>query len=415
MIQASAAIITIGNELLSGHTIDTNSVWMAERLNASGITVCRRIAVGDDPEAIRRALDESMLVTGLVILTGGLGPTADDITKPVLCEHFGGRLIVNDAVLAHIRHVFERRNLPLLDRNLRQAEVPDNCQVLFNKTGTAPGMFFEVQGKQVFSVPGVPHEMKYMMEEHVLPEIEKRYAGHYLLYRTVVIAGIGESFAAEKIADIEDRLPAHLSLAYTVHFRMLKLRLAGRGEDKTALTEELESFQKAMADRLEPYVISVEENPLEELIAAKLCETGKTLALAESCTGGYMAHMLTQVKGASAFFRGSMVCYQNRIKEQCLGVPAQLIKDKGAVSEEVAVSMATGIQKIFFSDIALGITGLIDGDAAGEDAPPGTVWIALTDGQQVHREHLRLFQNRRINKEIAAQAGLLMIWKYLRQ
>lgn len=412
MANVQAAIITIGDELLIGQTIDTNSAWMAQRLNESGIDVIKRIATGDHKAHILLAIDEAMATAEIVLLTGGLGPTADDITKPLLCEYFGSKLVTDQRVLAHVKQRFERLGLPLLERNILQAEVPDNCTVLFNKQGTAPGMLFEKNGKLLISMPGVPHEMMCVMEDGVMPELERRYISDALIHRTTVTAGMGESFVAEKIMDIENALPAHISLAYTVTLRMVKLRLTGRGANKAQLIHELEECQQTIVKRLKDIVVSLQDEPLEYIAGKALLQQQKKIGLAESCTGGYIAHKITQINGASHYFQGCIVCYQNEIKTQLLGVSAETLATTSSVSEATAIEMAAGARQVLAADIGFGITGLLSGGSTGVSAPEGTVWMAVTDGITTYTQHYQFIYDRERNKEIAVQMALLMIWKF---
>src|SRR5579872_628390 len=345
MSNIAASIITIGDELLIGQVIDTNSAWIAKHLNELGIDVLRRVAVGDDKGAIIKALDEESANASLIILTGGLGPTSDDITKPLLCEYFGGKLVVDNQVLGHIKNLFAKRNRPFLERNTKQAEVPNNCKVLFNKMGTAPGMWFDKDNKVIISLPGVPFEMAGIMEDEVLPLLRQRFFSDALVHRSVITAGEGESFVADKIQDLEEALPAHIKLAYLPGAGMVKLRLTGRGTDKVKLTDELESWQKKLADRLGNIVVALEDIPMEAILGRWFKNNNATLGLAESCTGGYLAHHITQVMGSSAYFTGSIVCYANEIKESILGVKKETIDKDGAVSEQTAIEMVKGALK----------------------------------------------------------------------
>ncbi len=413
MANIKASIITIGDELLIGQTIDTNSAWIATHLNEIGIDVQRRVAVGDDATAIRTALDAELSYSDIVLITGGLGPTADDITKPFLCEYFGAKLVVNEQVLEHVRTLFVQRNRPFLERNLKQAEVPDNCTVLHNRIGTAPGMWFEKQGKVIVSMPGVPFEMIAIMEDGVLPKLQQRYTSDALLHVSVITSGEGESFIAEKIQDLETALPAHIKLAYLPSPGMVKLRLTGRGDNKERLIEELKLRQEEIANRLGNIVIAMEDMPMEYILGKALVQHNTKLGLAESCTGGYMAHLITQVQGASGYFQGSMVCYQNEIKERILGVEKGIIDQYGVVSEETAIEMARNTLKVLDSDISLSVTGLLSPGANDAQVPVGTVWMAVAGKQQIKTKKFRFHYDRHLNKELAAQMGMLMIWKFL--
>ena len=413
MANIKAAIITIGDELLIGQTIDTNSAWMAQRLNDFGIDVIRRVAVGDNREKIIAAFDYELQHVAILLITGGLGPTADDITKPVLCEYFGGKLVVNEEVLKYVRELFERRKLPVLDRNLRQAEVPDNCTVLFNKQGTAPGMLFEKDGKFIVSMPGVPHEMMGIMEDGVIPEIQKRFASDALVHMSILTAGQGESFIADRIQDLEEALPSHIRLAYLPGPWMVKLRLTGRGADKAHLIQELRLRREEIANRLEEIVVALEDLDLEHILGKNLTVKEKTLCLAESCTGGNIAHKITQIMGSGKYFYGSIVCYQNEIKQRLLGVDAKLLEDQGAVCEDVAAQMAKGAMKALGTDYGFGITGLLSPGGDDDKVPVGTVWMGVCDKDNVRTKKFHFPYDRLRNKEVAVQMSLLMMWKFI--
>jgi nicotinamide-nucleotide amidase len=409
----TAVIITIGDELLIGQTIDTNSAWIAQHLNELGIDVVRRVAVGDNREGILKALDEELALAALVIITGGLGPTADDITKPLLNEYFGGKMVVNEIVRKHVQDLFIKRHRPFLERNIKQAEVPDNCTVLFNKMGTAPGMWFEKHGKVAISLPGVPFEMINIMKDEVLPRLRQRFQSDNLLHRSVVTAGEGESFIAEKIEDLENALPPHIKLAYLPQAGMVKLRLTGRGPDKKKLTEEMQYRAEEIANRLENIVVALDDIPMELILGKWFTVKDKTLSLAESCTGGNIANHLTKVMGSGNYFKGSIVCYTNEVKENLLGVKNETLEQSGAVSEETAVEMAQGALKALKSDYALGVTGLLSPGGESDRVAVGTVWMAVADKTTVKTKKFMFHNDRERNKDMATAMGMLMIWKFI--
>jgi nicotinamide-nucleotide amidase len=413
MANITASIITIGDELLIGQTIDTNSAWIAQRMNDFGIDVVRRIAVGDNQPDITDALDTALGKTDIIFITGGLGPTSDDITKPLLCQYFGGSLVVNENVLQHVQSIFQKRNLPVLEVNLKQAEVPDNCQVLFNNRGTAPGMLFEKDSKLVIAMPGVPHEMMGIVEDEVIPVIQQRFSSDAIIHRSVITAGLGESFVADRIKDMEAALPAHIRLASLPGFWMVKLRLTGRGADKLRLVKEVEMRQEEIANRLSDIVVALEDLPLEQIIGKKLTVMDKTIGLAESCTGGYLGHRFTQVLGSSKYFQGGIVCYQYSVKEQLLGVDRQLLDEQGAVSEEVARQMARGAMKVLDSNYGFGITGLLSAGGDDDKVPVGTVWMAVCNDSVVKTKRFNFPYDRVRNKEVAVNMALLMIWNFI--
>jgi len=414
MANVKASIITIGDELLIGQTIDTNSAWIAQRINDFGIDVIRRVAVGDVKEDIISSLDEELRRSDLILITGGLGPTSDDITKPLLCEYFGGKMVVNQQVLEHVKGIFGKRNLPILEVNLRQAEVPDRCKVLFNRLGSAPGMLFEKDGKLIIAMPGVPHEMMGIIEDEVIPIIQQRFTSDAIIHRSVITAGLGESFVAERIRDLEAALPAHIKLAYLPGHWMVKLRLTARGADKLRLIKEVELRQEEIANRLEDIVIALEDLPFEQIIGKALTVQQRTLGLAESCSGGYLGHRFTQVLGSSKYFKGGIICYQYDIKEKILGVSGDLLEKEGAVCEEVAIQMAQGAMRSLDSDIGFGITGLLSAGGDDDKVPVGTVWMAVCNKEEVETKRFVFPYDRIRNKEVAVNMALLMIWKFVK-
>ena len=411
----SAIIITIGDELLIGQVIDTNSAWMAQQLNAIGIRVTRRIAIGDDRAAILSTLDEALKEAEVVLITGGLGPTADDITKPVLTEYFGGPMVIDEDVLAQVTAFFEKRNRPMLDRNRRQAEVPKSCTVLTNAMGTAPGMWFRKGENSIVSLPGVPYEMQHLMETSVLPRLKERYSDlRPMLHRNLLTAGEGESFVAEQIKDIEESLPANIRLAYLPSPGYLRLRLTAEntGVGQT-LIQEMDRLRDALAKRLSAFVVAVEDQTTQQVLAAILAEKKLWLSLAESCTAGYIAHLLTQVPGTSKHLRGGLVCYHPDLKKELLQVPADMIAESGIVSEAVAEAMARGALHTLGGNVGFGITGYLDG--AGDDkAPVGTVCMAVVQGNRKLVKTFHFHLDRQRNKDLAAQNALLLMIRFLK-
>src|SRR6476660_2051217 len=331
MEKIMASIITIGDELLIGQVIDTNSAWMAQELNNIGVWVNYRVAVGDVWDNIWQVLDEEGQRSHVILITGGLGPTADDITKTLLCKYFGGKMVMDEATLAHVTYLFEhvfKRPMPLLERNRKQAEVPDVCTVLKNENGTAPGMLFEKNEKIFISMPGVPHEMKGIMKDHVLPLLKQRFQLPHIGHRTLLTAGVGESFLAEMIKDFEESLPAILKLAYLPGNGMIRLRLTGTG-NKTKVENELYSQFEHLKQLVKDYLV-VDDIAIEVLIGRLLKGRGKTVATAESCTGGYIAHLITSVPGSSVYFTGSVVSYDNSVKKNILDVQEDTLQTVGA-------------------------------------------------------------------------------------
>ena len=412
MHSVNASIITIGDELLIGQTIDTNSAFIAQELNKAGIWVRRRVAVGDVYDEIWRALDEESAYADLIIITGGLGPTADDITKPLLCKYFGGKLVMNEDVLRHVQHLFEivfRRTGPLLERNRKQAEVPDVCTVLHNARGTAPGMWFEKNGKIFISLPGVPHEMKGLITNEVIPRLPDHFTLPFILHRTAYTSGIGESALAEKIQDYENALPAHIKLAYLPGYGMVKLRLTTSGSDKETLTKELESQFAQLLIEVKDHLVSDRDEGLESVVGRLLKQQNKTIGTAESCTGGGIAYALTSVPGSSAYFMGSVVSYDNRVKQELLGVKKETLDTYGAVSEESVKEMLQGALQQLKTDYAVAVSGIMGPDGGTEEKPVGTVWVAVgnKDKTVTHCFHFRFDRERNTRQTVMSTLDFL--------
>ena len=407
-----AGIITIGDELLIGQVIDTNSAWMAQELNKVGIWVRRRVAVGDVKADILNALDEESKQAKLILITGGLGPTADDITKPLLCEYFGGKLIINEEALENVKNIFTNYlRRPLLDVNLKQAEVPDVCTVIQNKRGTAPGMWFEKEGKIFISMPGVPHEMKGMMIDYVLPRLLQSLTLPAVVHRTLLTAGIGESFLAERIKNFESSLPPHVKLAYLPNLGMVRLRLTATGKNIEQLTGEINNLFNKLQDELQDVMVINEDKTLEDAVGKLLISKEKTLATAESCTGGYIAHLLTSIAGSSAYFLGGVVSYDNSIKEKVLCVDAETLDNPGAVSEETVRQMCRGVRELMLSDYSLAVSGIMGPTGGSEQKPVGTVWIAVAGKNNTVTQKFVLRYDRMRNIENTAILALNMLRK----
>ncbi len=412
----SASIITIGDELLIGQVIDTNSAWMAQELNKTGIWVKRRVAVGDSWNEIWQALDEESRHADIILITGGLGPTADDITKPLLCEYFGGKLVVDEEVLAHVKYLFEKvfkRTPPFLDRNLKQAEVPDVCTVLHNARGTAPGMWFEKEGKVYVSMPGVPHEMKGIMTDLVLPRLQAHFTMAAIVSRTLLTFGIGESFLAERIKDFEEALPAHIKLAYLPNYGMVRLRLTGTGDVKETIEPEVQAQFETLVKQLPDVLVTDKDEPMETVIAQLLLAKNKTMATAESCTGGYIAHRITAHAGSSAYFKGSIVSYANEVKESLLAVPHGYFETVGAVSEDVVTGMVKGVLQQIKADYAIAVSGIMGPGGATPEKPVGMVWVAVGSKEKITAQLFNFRFDRARNIEITTMNALNLLRKFI--
>jgi nicotinamide-nucleotide amidase len=397
-----ATIITIGDELLIGQTIDTNSAWMAKELNSIGIQVKRRVAVGDSWQEIWSALDQEAIESNIILITGGLGPTSDDITKPLLCEYFGGKLIVNEKARENIIDIFSRRlNRPLLERNLKQAEVPDNCIVIQNSRGTAPGMWFEKNGGIFVSMPGVPHEMKGMMESYVTPSLRERFSLKPIQHRTLLTAGIGESFLAEKLIDFEAQLPNSIKMAYLPNYGMVRIRLTSSSEEAP-----MEQQFLMLKELVSEYLVIDKDLTIQETIATKLIENNRTLSVAESCTGGYISHLLTSIPGSSGFFWGSVIAYDNKVKKAALNVKEQTLDHFGAVSMETVIEMASGVKALTGTDYALATSGIMGPGGGTDQKPVGTVYVACATPRGIESISFQFRFDRKRNIELTAAHAL---------
>ncbi|MCU0381062.1 MAG: competence/damage-inducible protein A [Chitinophagaceae bacterium] len=411
--KSDATIITIGDELLIGQTIDTNSAWMAQELNKIGVWVHRRIAVGDVWKDIWQSLEEESNLSDIILITGGLGPTADDITKPLLCQFFGGRLVVDQEALANVKNIFEvHLKRPLLERNLKQAEVPDVCTVIQNKRGTAPGMWFEKKGKIFISMPGVPHEMKGMMTSSVLPKLQEIFQLPPIVHRTLVTAGIGESFLAERIKDFESTLPANIKLAYLPNYGMVKLRLSTRG-NQAKMVAELEAEFDMLKQLVADVMVVDEDKNMTQVIGDILLKEKKTLSTAESCTGGYIAHLLTSLPGSSQYYLGGAVAYANAVKQSLTGVRAETLEKYGAVSRETVTEMAEGVLRETGSDYALATSGIMGPDGGTPEKPVGTVWVGIAGKEETATHQFQFRFDRQRNIELTANYALNAMRRYI--
>lgn len=406
------SIITIGDELLIGQVVDTNSAWMAQELNKAGIRVKKRVAVGDVWDEIWKALDEESANADVILITGGLGPTADDITKPLLCEYFGGKLITDEAALENVRYLFESIfKRPLTGRNIKQAEVPDVCTVLQNKRGTAPGMLFRKNGKIFVSMPGVPHEMQGMMSNDVIPLLIKEFSPGKISHRTLLTFGIGESMIADMIQDFEISLPQNIKLAYLPNYGMVRLRLTAQGDETTdALVEE--KFL-VLQELVKEYMVTNTDEPMETVLGKLLLQQNKTISTAESCTGGLIAHMLTTMPGSSSFYMGSVVSYANKVKSAVLGVKEETLIANGAVSEPVVLQMVQGALKTIGTDYALAVSGIMGPAGGSEEKPVGTVWIAVGNKEKQVAQKFHFRFDRLRNTQLTAVNALNMMRKFI--
>ena len=408
-----ASIITIGDELLIGQTIDTNSAWMGAELSKSGFDVYRMISIHDRREDIINALAEAKGNADVVLITGGLGPTSDDITKQTLCEYFGTRLVTNSEVLAMIEGMMSHRKMQMNDNNRRQAEVPEACRVLTNAVGTAPGMWFEKDKTIYISMPGVPFEMKYIMTEHVLPELNKRFISQVIIHKNIMTYGTFEAKLAELLEPFEKELPESIKLAYLPAWGIIKLRLTGTGDNQKAVRNNIEEQVRKLYKAIPEFIYAEDEDSME-MVIGRLLRTGKkTLCTAESCTGGSIASMITSVPGSSEYYQGSVVAYANSVKTEILRVRKEIIDSNGAVSESVAKEMAEGARKLFHTDFSVAVTGIAGPDGGTTAKPVGTVWIAVASEKGTVTEHRVFGSDRTANIRRFSLAALNLLRKQI--
>ncbi len=409
----NAEIITIGDEILIGQTIDTNSAWIGSQLNLYGMRVNRITSISDNREEIINALEEALGRASLVLMTGGLGPTSDDITKVTLAEYFGSQMVTDPGVLEEVTERLRRRNLEMNEKNRRQAQVPDNCTVLANHTGTAPGMLFNNRGKLVISMPGVPSEMKHIMQVHVLPMLAAIAGGMVIIHKNIMTYGTFEAKLADRLEGFEQGLPPEIRLAYLPAYGVIKLRLTGTGTEAELLRQEMAEQVQKLYEVIPDVIYGEDEVTLEEVIGKLLINNNLTLSTAESCTGGKIASMITSVPGSSAWFRGSVVAYDNSIKTSILKVDPELISRYGAVSEETAVAMAQGVRQLFGTNYSVAVTGIAGPTGGTPGKPVGTVWIAIaSDGGVVAEQH-RFADDRNVNISRSATTAINMLRKQI--
>lgn len=407
-----AEIITIGDEILIGQIVDTNSAFIAQKLNAIGVQVKQISSVSDDRQHILNALAEAHQRADIIIITGGLGPTKDDITKKTLAEYFGVGLVENKDALQNVERIFRRLrgvSEPLLEVNRQQALVPENCEVILNANGTAPGMWFNHEGKIYMSMPGVPHEMMYMLEDSVILKLKSTFALPFIVHKTILTVGEGESYLAEKIADIENDLPSYIKLAYLPKLGLVRLRLSGYGKNEASLKNEVELFTRRIIERVGRAVVAEEDVALEKAILNYMAEKELTLSTAESCTGGYIAHLITQHAGSSKVFFGGAVSYSYELKESILGVKNETLWQYGAVSQETVTEMVQGALLNFKSDYAIAVTGIAGPDGGTPEKPVGTVWIGVANAEKTITKKFQFGNKRMQNIERTAVAALNML------
>ncbi len=406
-----AEIITIGDEILIGQIVDTNSAWIAQQLNQIGVKVKQISSVSDSKEHILKALSEAEGRASLILITGGLGPTKDDITKHTLCEYFNTQLVFNQEVYNNVEKIFSLRGKIVSKTNRHQAELPSNCIAIENKLGTAAGMWFEKNGKIFISMPGVPYEMKGMMENVLLDKIKSHFTTPTIIHLTILTQGIGESYLADMINEWEEALPSNMKLAYLPSLSMVRLRISASGENKLVLEEEVNKQANALQSIIKEYVFGFETDTLEGVIGKLLFEKKQSLATAESCTGGYIAHLITKVAGCSEYYKGSVIAYSNEIKTMELNLSQTDLQQYGAVSREVVEQMAKGVKEKFGSNYAIATSGIAGPTGGSIEKPIGTVWIAIATPIGIVSEKYLFGDNRVGTIQRAALTALHLLYK----
>jgi len=404
-----AELLTIGDEILYGQIIDTNSQWMSVELGNAGVKVVRKTSVGDEEGEILTAFAEAEKRADIILITGGLGPTNDDLTKPCLAKYFNCEMKIHEEALAEVTEFFASRGRELTEVNRNQALLPVCCEKITNAMGTAPGMWFARNGKVFVSMPGVPHEMKRMMTDLVIPKIKVTFTLPVIHHKVIQTIGIGESFLAEKISAWEAALPSHIKLAYLPSLGEVKLRLTSIGQSKAALEAEADELTEKLKERIGQFIFGYGSDPIEVVIGNTLRQKKLTLAVAESCTGGYLSHLITSVPGSSDYFLGSMIPYAYEVKMRQLGVKPETLEKYGAVSEPTIVEMANVIRAKFNTDIGVATSGVAGPGGATPDKPVGTVWIAYSDKHQTVTKKLQLSKDRIINIKLATTHVLNLI------
>jgi len=403
-----AEIITIGDELLIGQVIDTNSAWIAEQLNMIGIKVHQITSISDDQNHILTTLREASERAQLILITGGLGPTKDDITKQTLCKYFDTSLVFSEKAYANVEKLFSARGIAVSELNRLQAMVPANCKVIDNPNGTAPGMWFEKNGCIFVSMPGVPFEMKAIMEQEIIPQLLDKL-NKVIIHRTILTEGVGESHLASVIEPWEDSLPPFIKLAYLPQPGMVRLRLSAYGTDRNELQLAINKAEKELYPYAGSYIFGFDNDTMESVVGHLLRSKGATLSTAESCTGGNIAQLITSIAGSSDYFKGSVVAYSNEIKEQVLGVPHQVLTEHGAVSEQTVIAMAEGIRSRFATDYAIAVSGIAGPGGGSPEKPVGTTWIAVATPTETSARKFLFGEHRGRNIRKASVSALNML------
>lgn len=406
-------IITIGDEILIGQIVDTNSAWMGQQLNLIGAAVTGITTVGDGAEEIRGALDRATRLADVVLITGGLGPTKDDITKKVIAEFFETELVFHKPTYERLERFFKKLGREPTAAHRLQCLLPANAEVLVNKMGTAPGMWFEYNGSVIVSMPGVPYEMQYLMTNEVMPRLQEKFPVQAIFHHTWMTAGEGESRIAERLEAIEDNLPAHIKLAYLPNLGYVRVRLSGTAMDADALQVEVMVQAGRIREALGELIYGANDESLEENLGNLLRKKGLSLSTAESCTGGYVAHLVTSVPGSSDYFKGSVVAYANDVKQALLGVQADTLKQYGAVSEQTVREMVSGTIHLLKTDLAVSISGIAGPGGGSPEKPVGTIWMAVGNSEIIEVFKLQAGKDRSKNIQYAGNIALNLVRKFV--
>ncbi len=404
-----AELLTIGDEILYGQIVDTNSQWMSVELDKVGIKVIRKTTVGDQEDEILTAFAEAEKRADIILITGGLGPTSDDLTKPLLAKYFNCEMQMHEEALAEVTAFFKSRGREMTETNKQQAMLPICCTKITNPIGTAPGMWFEKNGKVFMAMPGVPHEMKRMMTEQVIPKLKEKFKTPAIYHKVIRTIGIGESFLADKISSWEKSLPEHIKLAYLPSLGEVKLRLTGFSNSSSQIESEIDELIKKIQPLAGEYIYGYVDETIELVIGKMLRERKLTLSMAESCTGGYLSHLITSIPGCSDYFLGSMVPYAYEIKMRQLGVKPEVLEKYGTVSEPTIIEMANIVRAKFNTDIGVATSGIAGPGGATPEKPVGMVWIAYSDKHQTITKKLQISSDRAINIRMASVAVLNLI------
>lgn len=410
-----AEIISIGDELLIGQVVNTNASWMSEKLNEVAVSVRYITTISDNEEDMMHLLETAYNRSDLVILTGGLGPTKDDKTKDVLVKFFNTSLELNETVLEDIKAYLNKRSVELNELNRNQAMTPKGCEIIRNPEGTAPGLVFKKKDKTVIAVPGVPYEMKHMFDDHIIPTLKKSQKQRNIVHRTVLTQGMAEAMLAEKLEDWENELPEDIKLAYLPSSSTVRLRLSGKGKSREEVKEKIQREIDKLKKIIPDYIYGYDDDTLEKIVIDILSKEDKTLSIAESCTGGYISHLITSVPGSSECFEGSVISYSNNIKEKHLNVPGDLIEKHGAVSSQVAEAMAEGVRKSFKTDYAVSVTGIAGPSGGTKEKPVGLVYIAVAAADNVYSKKYLFGDKRQRNIERSAVTALNMLRKEIKK